>query len=133
MERGFPVHARWNDPAPADFVRRSVAKRADGCGVQRHLVPRSPRVQLPSDYVLLPALRPDADGKVDRRNLPAPAGRPEQDRVHRTPCTPVDERLASIWMEALRHDEIDVEDDSSISPGIRSSPATGLERPVAAV
>ncbi len=74
-----------------------------------------PEGMVPAAFVTLPALPLSANGKVDRKALPAPdwnggeeAGAP---RGARTPQTPIEELLAGIWAELLGRDRIGVDDD----------------------
>src|SRR5262249_16036323 len=53
-----------------------------------------------------------ANGKVDRRALPAPElNGPEREREYVEPRTPVEEMLAEIWAEILGLDRVGVHDD----------------------
>ena len=55
---------------------------------------------MPADYVALPALPLTANGKVDRRALPAPAALPAA-ADSTAPRTPVEEAVAAIWSDVL--------------------------------
>ncbi|HVR98216.1 MAG TPA: condensation domain-containing protein, partial [Thermoanaerobaculia bacterium] len=65
--------------------------------LRRHL----PDFMLPAAFVLLPSLPLTPSGKVDRRALPAPAGREAARRPGAAPRTPVEEVLAAVWADVL--------------------------------
>ncbi|HYH81782.1 MAG TPA: amino acid adenylation domain-containing protein, partial [Longimicrobium sp.] len=60
---------------------------------------RLPEYMLPAAFVALEALPVNANGKVDRRALPAPSWSGEEQYV--APRTPVEEVLAGIWAQVL--------------------------------
>ncbi|HJX28841.1 MAG TPA: condensation domain-containing protein, partial [Thermoanaerobaculia bacterium] len=69
-----------------------------------------PDYMVPSAFVLLPALPLTANGKVDRRALPAPQpGRDSAEPV--APRTPVEELLAGLWIQVLRRNDVGVHDN----------------------
>jgi len=65
---------------------------------------------VPSAFVVLDALPLTANGKVDRRALPAPEGRPEIG-TYAAPRTPTEETLAAIWREVLKVERIGINDN----------------------
>jgi hypothetical protein len=71
---------------------------------------------LPSALVALESLPLTANGKLDRKMLPAPEGRPEG-VAYVTARTPVEEMLTGIWEEALRLERIGVRDNFFESGG----------------
>jgi hypothetical protein len=60
--------------------------------------------------VVLEELPLTANGKVDRKALPVPEGRPEG-LEYVAPRTPVEETLAAIWAEVLHLDRVGVHDN----------------------
>ncbi|MGW4061459.1 non-ribosomal peptide synthase/polyketide synthase [Amycolatopsis sp. NPDC004747] len=70
-----------------------------------------PDYMVPSAFVTLDALPLSANGKVDRRALPAPEAPEDGGRTHVPPRTPVEHQLAAIWAEVLGNDRIGVEDN----------------------
>jgi amino acid adenylation domain-containing protein len=71
-----------------------------------------PPFMVPSGFVSVDAFPVTANGKLDRRALPAPDGaRPAMARSYVAPETPVEQTLASIWSEILGVDRIGVDDD----------------------
>ncbi|HYG61154.1 MAG TPA: amino acid adenylation domain-containing protein, partial [Thermoanaerobaculia bacterium] len=74
---------------------------------------RLPDYMVPSHFVVLEALPLNANGKVDRGVLPAPAeetARPELAAVYAAPRTPIEETLAAIWSDVLGIERVGVED-----------------------
>jgi hypothetical protein len=53
---------------------------------------------LPSAYVVMDSLPLSANGKIDRKALPMPEGRPEIAQ-YVAPRTPIEQSLAQIWAE----------------------------------
>jgi acyl carrier protein len=73
---------------------------------------RLPGYMVPASFVVLDQLPRLANGKLDRRALPAVRwGREELGRVYRGPRTPVEEVLAGIWAEVLGVERVGVEDN----------------------
>jgi amino acid adenylation domain-containing protein len=71
-----------------------------------------PDYMVPAWFVPLAAMPLTANGKVDRRALPAPGtGRPDLGREYVAPAGPVEERLAAIWAAVLRRDRVGAQDD----------------------
>src|SRR5438552_2446313 len=72
---------------------------------------RLPDYMLPVAIVPLPSLPRTPGGKIDRRQLPEPAGeRPELRREYVAPRTPTETALAEVWREVLRVDRVGVHD-----------------------
>ncbi|MET0623231.1 MAG: amino acid adenylation domain-containing protein [Pyrinomonadaceae bacterium] len=73
---------------------------------------RLPDYMLPSAFVMLDALPLTANGKVDRKALPAPDNlRPELGGEFVAPRTPAEGLLAGIWAEVLGVEQVGVEDN----------------------
>ena len=60
-----------------------------------------PEYMIPSHFVALEAMPHTANGKVDRRALPAPEGRPVLETAYVAPRTRVEETLAAVWRDVL--------------------------------
>jgi acyl carrier protein len=98
------------EDAPGD--RRLVAYVAGEVAtdeVREHLRGRLPEHMVPSAFVRLDALPLTANGKLDRKALPAPEFESAEDR-YVAPRTPVEEVLAGIWAQVLRVDRVGVHD-----------------------
>jgi amino acid adenylation domain-containing protein len=71
-----------------------------------------PEYMLPSAFVQLETLPLTANGKVDRRALPAPQGRDRYiEKAFVAPRTPIEQMLAEIWCDVLRLERVGVHDD----------------------
>ena len=80
--------------------------------LRQHLRQRLPQYMQPAAFVMLDKMPLTANGKVDRRALPAPDGtRPEMDQTYEQPRTPAEGQLAQIWSEVLRLDRPGVHDN----------------------
>jgi acyl carrier protein len=80
--------------------------------LRQFLKEKLPSYMVPSAYVLLESLPLTANGKVDRRALPA--ADPETDDIKEdyvAPRTPVEEELAAIWAKVLGRQEVGVHDN----------------------
>jgi amino acid adenylation domain-containing protein/non-ribosomal peptide synthase protein (TIGR01720 family) len=89
--------ARGEEPPVAeliDFLRRHI-----------------PEYMVPSAFVILPALPLTANGKVDRKVLPAPERSRDEGTSFVPPGDPVEELLAGVWAEVLGIERIGVHDD----------------------
>jgi hypothetical protein len=107
------VLAREDAPGDRRLVAYYVAS-ADGDpgpeGLRAHLATSLPDHLAPSAHVRLEALPLTANGKLDRRALPAPDAAAYAQRAYEAPQGPMEEALAAIWAELLgvgavgRHD-----------------------------
>jgi len=80
--------------------------------VREHLELELPEYMVPTAYVVMQAFPLTPNGKVDRKNLPSPAGgRPELDIPLVPPRNPVEERIAEIWVHYLGIEDIGVLDN----------------------
>jgi amino acid adenylation domain-containing protein len=79
-------------------------------GMLGHLTARLPEYMVPTAYLHLEAMPVTANGKLDRKVLPAPDGGAYLSRPYEAPVGEVEETLARIWSEILgvarvgRHD-----------------------------
>ena len=75
-----------------------------------------PDYMMPSAFVVLAALPLNANGKVDRKALPAPAGT-VQERVFVAPETPLEQLVASVWSDLLQVPQVGMDDDFFVCGG----------------
>src|SRR5258708_715417 len=70
--------------------------------LRRHLSAHLPEYMIPAVFVQLAELPLTANGKLDRKSLPAPDGsRPLLEREFVAPRTTTEKVLAEIWSEVL--------------------------------
>jgi amino acid adenylation domain-containing protein len=94
------------------YVIPTPGREIDAEELRRLCRVKLPPFMVPSAFVALEAFPVTANGKLDRRALPAPDGsRPAAAGAYAPPETPVEETLASIWSEVLGLERVGVEDD----------------------
>jgi len=80
--------------------------------LRTHLQERLPDYMVPAAFVVVDAMPLTANGKVDRRALPAPGtARPELAQAYVAPRNPLEATIAEIWEQALGLDQVGVLDD----------------------
>ncbi|HSK75700.1 MAG TPA: non-ribosomal peptide synthase/polyketide synthase [Thermoanaerobaculia bacterium] len=110
--RDAVVLARQDAPGPARLVAYVVPQDggAPTSAQLRELLSQSlPDYMVPSAFVLMERLPLLANGKVDRKALPAPSARREGDFT--PPRNEVERTLAALWAETLRLDRVGVHDN----------------------
>ena len=78
--------------------------------LRAHLKRTLPDHMVPAAYVKLDHLPVTANGKVNRKELPAPE-EPVSQKTYRAPRTSVEEALASIWRELLQVEKVGIDDN----------------------
>ena len=91
-----PLRAKWLKDLP-DTLRTRLSQRL-------------PDYMIPSAYVLLGSLPLTANGKLDRRALPAPEASALVQRGYEAPRSEVERQLAGIWRELLAVGRVGRED-----------------------
>src|SRR5205807_3578428 len=66
---------------------------------------------VPSHFITLDALPLTANGKVDRRALPAPEQLAETQQPFAAPRTSIEQSLADIWSQVLRLPQVGIHDN----------------------
>jgi amino acid adenylation domain-containing protein/FkbM family methyltransferase len=89
-------------PTPAEGTRIDVGA---------HLAARLPEYMIPRATVFLDALPLTANGKLDRKALPAPGRPARRARTRRAPSTRTERLLAEAWQRVLGVADVAVEDD----------------------
>jgi acyl carrier protein len=107
------VVVREDTPADKRLVAYVVAPLETSTNELRSfLTQKLPEFMVPSAFVFMDSLPLTANGKVDRRALPAPdPSRPELDETFLLPRTPTEELLTHIWMEVLKLDKVGIHDN----------------------
>ncbi|NED34995.1 non-ribosomal peptide synthetase [Streptomyces sp. SID8499] len=96
----------------AGYVEPRPGRSPDPVALLQYLRTQLPYYMVPSTITLLERMPLNANGKHDRKALPAPA--PAADAVERPAAgfaTATQERVARIWAEALGADVVTAEDD----------------------
>src|SRR5439155_3304609 len=109
------VVAREDSPGDQRLVAYLVEASPGGGavsirGLQRRVAETLPEHMAPSAYVALEALPLTPSGKLDRRALPAPDGRPAE-TPYAPPRNEIEEVLARIWGEILGVQRFGINDD----------------------
>lgn len=110
------VLARADDAEQKRLVCYVVSKvKAPALSVaelRSYLKERLPEYMLPAAYVVMDRLPLNANGKLDRRSLPAPGHeRPELNATFVAPQTEAEKILAGIWKRVLKVKEVGVNDN----------------------
>jgi amino acid adenylation domain-containing protein len=107
------VLLRHDDPAVPQLVAYVSGSEVDVTTLQLHAQHVLPRHAVPSAFVVIRDWPLTANGKLDRRALPAPS---EHERVadrasHAAPSSPIERRLEGVWREVLGLSRIGMADD----------------------
>ncbi|HEU4880716.1 MAG TPA: phosphopantetheine-binding protein, partial [Longimicrobium sp.] len=102
------VVAREDVPGETRLVAYVVG-RAEADALRDRLRQSLPEYMVPAAFVSLDALPLTANGKLDRKALPAPEYAADAGR-YVAPRTPVEEVLAEIWTQVLRVERVGVHD-----------------------
>src|SRR6185503_3956452 len=80
--------------------------------LRKLLAAKLPEHMMPSHFVMLDELPRTANGKLDRKALPAPdQSRPELEAPFVAPRTSTEEMLASVWADVLRLKTVGIHDN----------------------
>ncbi|HEX4962826.1 MAG TPA: amino acid adenylation domain-containing protein, partial [Thermoanaerobaculia bacterium] len=93
------------------YVGTGRATQPESSELRAFLEEWLPAYMVPAAFVFLPALPLTANGKVDRRALPAPDASEAAERRWVAPRTPTEGILEEIWADVLGSARIGVEDD----------------------
>jgi amino acid adenylation domain-containing protein len=109
------VAAVWEDP-PGDkrlvaYVVTATESGGSPAELARYLHDRLPSYMLPQAYVFLSKLPLTANGKVDRRALPAPSAHRDVGQAHEEPRTQLERTLAGAFQDVLQVDRVGLDDD----------------------
>ena len=79
--------------------------------LRSHLASALPAYMVPSAFVTLPQLPLTANGKVDRRQLPAPAAPVGGEAGRIPPRTDSERAIHAVWADALDRTDVGIDDD----------------------
>ena len=114
----------------------------DAAALRAGLARRLPEAMLPSAFVFLDAMPLTANGKIDRRALPAPSENAPAERAIRDPQTPTEHTVLAIWRDVLGRESLSTDDDffacggdslSTLPLVFKLHEALGVELPLSAV
>ena len=105
------VVAREDAPGDQRLVAYlvSLGGAPDPTQLRERLAARLPEYMVPVQFVFLPHMPRNPNGKIDRRALPAPEARPLAECV--LPASELESRLAELWREVLALPQVGVEDN----------------------
>ena len=107
--------AREDTPGDKRLVAYYIVEPdADDTGAEalrQHLSAALPEYMVPAAYVRLDALPLTANGKLDRRALPAPDAAAYAAREYEAPAGEIEMRLARIWADVLKLEQVGRHDD----------------------
>jgi amino acid adenylation domain-containing protein len=89
---------------PRDPLQPPLAEQ-----MRSHLAALLPGYMVPDQFVILPAMPLNANGKIDRRSLPAPGAAPEEEFV--APRTAMETLVARVWSDILGRSRIGARDN----------------------
>ena len=101
-----PLSAFVNNPQKGMIASRLMPQ------LRSYLASTLPDYMVPSAFVQLDRIPLNPNGKVDRKNLPAPdQHRPELEQDYVAAESPVEQQLAEIWAEVLGLDKVGTHDN----------------------
>ena len=101
----------WDKRLVAYYTVAEGRQDAGGEQLRLYLISRLPEYMVPGAYVCLEALPLTANGKIDRKALPAPERVAGSGEGYEEPKTAVEEILAGIWGEVLRVERVGRQDN----------------------
>ncbi|HTK11072.1 MAG TPA: amino acid adenylation domain-containing protein, partial [Ktedonobacteraceae bacterium] len=94
------------------YVQVRKAQSVPATELKAHVMSRVPVYMVPSAFLMLENLPLTANGKVDRRALPAPEpGRSAVEENYVAPRSPIEQQIAQVWEELLGVHPIGIKDD----------------------
>jgi amino acid adenylation domain-containing protein len=102
--------AREDAPGDVRLVAYAVARPGaalDDAALREHVARALPQYMVPQHFVQLDAFPLSPNGKIDRKALPAPGtARPELPHEFVAPLTELERRVAALWTELLRVEQV---------------------------
>ncbi len=107
------VLARENEKMHKELVAYFVPAKeeVDVREVQNKLKKHLPEYMVPKAFIILDEIPVTANGKINKKGLPAPSSEFYQTQEYIEPSTSTEVALAIIWKEVLRFDSIGVNDN----------------------
>jgi aryl carrier-like protein len=85
--------------------------KMDPNAIRNYLLEKLPEYMVPSFFVELENIPLTANGKVDRKALPAPQGKSGSDTAYAAPRNELEIKIIEIWQEVLKVDRIGINDN----------------------
>ncbi|RKG73736.1 amino acid adenylation domain-containing protein, partial [Corallococcus exercitus] len=99
------------EPRLVAYVVPGPGHDADTAALRQHLQQRLPEYMVPAAFVVMTALPLSANGKLERRALPAPSAPQEATRVAVPPRTRTEQLLCGLFARVLRLERVGPHDD----------------------
>ncbi len=99
------LQALANDPLQNQLLSRRIA------ALRTHLKVHLPEYMIPTTFLFLEAMPLTANGKIDRRALPAPDRTVLPGGTFIAPRTPMEKTLAGIWKDVIGLERIGIHDN----------------------
>jgi acyl carrier protein len=112
--REVVVLAREDIPGDRRLVAYVVVQEVQAPSIsdlRSFLQARLPNYMLPSVFVLLDRFSLTPNGKIDRRNLPAPDLSAQSAATYIAPQTEMERAIAAIWQEVLQLEKVGMDDN----------------------
>ncbi|QJI28340.1 amino acid adenylation domain-containing protein [Pseudomonas sp. ADAK18] len=100
------VLAREDAPGDKRLVAYYTGPAVEAETLRAHLLAHLPDYMVPSAYVWLAQLPLSANGKLDRKALPAPEAHALISQAYEAPINPLEETLAQLWAEVLKLERV---------------------------
>jgi amino acid adenylation domain-containing protein/non-ribosomal peptide synthase protein (TIGR01720 family) len=94
----------------AYFVPREESP-ASVAALRTYVLERLPDHMAPAAFVLLERFPLTPNGKVDRRALPAPEGRPDLAERYVAPRSGIEQKIAAVWQDVLKLEKVGARDN----------------------
>jgi amino acid adenylation domain-containing protein len=108
------VVARTDAPGETRLVAYLTASgdsAPDAAALREHLRAGLPEYMVPAAFVAMEALPLSPNGKVDRKALPAPEAKRDEAVAFVAPRDETERAIAALWCEALRVEQVGVDDN----------------------
>jgi len=103
--------AREDKPGDKRLVAYvTLARETTIAALRDHLRNRLPEFMIPAAFVVMAEIPVTANGKIDRKALPAPSAKPESSPA-KAPQTEMQSQLAAIWKEVLGIQQVGIDDN----------------------
>jgi non-ribosomal peptide synthase protein (TIGR01720 family) len=106
-----PGEVAEDEEVEEEVKREWTSKEELVRGVREYLNERIPDYMVPTHFVVMEAMPLTANGKVDRKGLPALDGSDKQTVLYVAPGNEIEQALCEVWQEVLKVDRVGVGDN----------------------